>query len=160
MREFKIIAIIVMAALAVISIFFHKNNKETIYYEMPEHKAEPVIEVEYDTLVSDLDLLERCVQAEAGNQGLTGKRLVAAVILNRVESEKFPNTIPDVINEPGQFAVVWNKSIERVEVDDETRVACRTELKHRCRSDVLYFNNSAEVSGRFCYKYKDHWFGK
>lgn len=160
MKEFKIIIVIVMAALAVISLFFHKNSKESIYYEMPEHKAEPVIETEYDTLVADIDLLERCVQAEAGNQGLTGKRLVAAVILNRVESEKFPNTISEVINAPGQFAVVWNKSIDKVEVDDETRVACRTELKHRCNSEILYFNNSPNVSGKYCYKYKDHWFGK
>lgn len=110
--------------------------------------------------ISEFEYLTKCVQAEAGNQGLYGKRLVAAVILNRVESDKFPNTIEEVINAPHQFAVVSNGSIEKVEVDEETETACRIELKHRCNEEVLYFNNSSDVSGKYCYKYKDHWFGK
>lgn len=162
MKGIRILVIVVMTALAIISILAHKNHNENIYYEMPVRQTENEIEAEYCTLITseDIDLLERCVQAEAGNQGLMGKRLVTAVILNRVNSEKFPNTISDVINAPGQFSVVWNGRINQVEVDDETAVACRIELKHRCNEEVLYFNNSPEVSGKFAFKYGGHWFGK
>lgn len=110
--------------------------------------------------VDEFEYLTKCVQAEAGNQDIYGKRLVAAVILNRVESDKFPNTITEVINSPHQFAVVSNGSINKVEVDNDTLVACRIELTHRCRDDVLYFNNCPEVSGKYCYQWKGHWFGK
>ena len=104
--------------------------------------------------------LTRCVQAEAGNQDFYGKRLVAAVILNRVDDERFPNTITEVINAPKQFAVVRNKIIDTVEVDQETVDACRMELISRVDKDVLYFNNTSKVGGKFCYKYGNHWFGK
>lgn len=160
MKGIKVLIIIIMTALAVMSVTASRKEHETLYYEMPEHKAEPAIEAEYKTLIADIDIFERCVQAEAGNQGLYGKCLVAAVILNRVDSDKFPNTISEVINERGQFAVVWNKSIDRVEVDDETKTACRIALRNRCNYEILYFNNSDDVSGKFCFKYKDHWFGK
>ena len=110
--------------------------------------------------IDEFVYLTKCVQAEAGNQDFRGKRLVAAVILNRVASEKFPNSIVEVINAPRQFAVVANKSINTVEVDQETINACRMELAHRSDTDILYFNNSSQVSGKFCYKYGGHWFGR
>ena len=56
---------------------------------------------EYDP--ADIVLIGKVVQHEAGNQSDLGKRLVCDTILNRVESEKFPNTVYDVINQPGQY---------------------------------------------------------
>lgn len=41
-------------------------------------------------VTSEMAMLAQLVQAEAGNQDLTGKRLVADVVLNRVDSERFP----------------------------------------------------------------------
>lgn len=52
-------------------------------------------ENEYDSL----ELLAKCVFAEAGNQGLYGQELVACVILNRVDSNNYPNTVEDVIKQ-------------------------------------------------------------
>ena len=50
-----------------------------------------------DTLnPAELDLFARCVESEAGNQGLYGKQLVADVILNRVNSPNFPDTFWEV----------------------------------------------------------------
>lgn len=51
-------------------------------------------------------LLYSLVQAEAGNQDLDGCRLVADVVLNRIDSDSFPNELEDVIYAPGQFSVV------------------------------------------------------
>ena len=117
------------------------------------------IPVQAKTEYSEIELLERVVEAEAGNQGLMGKRLVVAVIYNRVESEKFPNTIQGVLTSPHQFSTVWNGSVDRVEVTDETRSAIQLEISQRSDKEILYFNNGA-CSGKFAYKYKGHNFGK
>lgn len=108
----------------------------------------------------EFDYLTRCVEAEAGNQDLKGKRLIAAVILNRVEDDRFPDTITDVINAPKQFAVVANGQINKVTADDETVTACQMEIEDRTDADIVFFNNSRNVSGEYCYKYGKHYFGK
>lgn len=45
----------------------------------------------------DMELVAQLVQAEAGNQDLTGKRLVADVVYNRVRDPRFPNTVEGVV---------------------------------------------------------------
>ena len=117
--------------------------------------AVPVQAKEY----TEAELLERVVEAEAGNQGLLGKRLVVSVIYNRVESDKFPNTIYEVLTAPHQFGPVWNGAAEKVTVSDETRAAIMLELTERSDPEILYFN-SGPVSGKYAYTYKGHKFGK
>lgn len=111
------------------------------------------------TEYSEIELLERVVEAEAGNQGLMGKRLVVAVIYNRVESDKFPNTIQGVLTSPHQFGPVWTGAVDKVTVSDETRSAIQLEISQRSDSEILYFNNGP-CSGKFAYTYKGHSFGK
>lgn len=48
-------------------------------------------------LKRDKKILQRIVEAEAGDQDIRGRRLVANVILNRVRSSKFPDTIREVV---------------------------------------------------------------
>ena len=57
------------------------------------------------TEVSDSDrkLLAAIIYCEAGNQSMQGKIAVGNVVLNRVNSRKFPNTISKVIYQKGQF---------------------------------------------------------
>ncbi|MCG0275271.1 MAG: cell wall hydrolase [Thermosediminibacteraceae bacterium] len=57
---------------------------------------------------SDIELLARLVAAEAGAEPYVGQVAVAAVVLNRVKSSKFPDTIPEVIYEPRAFESVSN----------------------------------------------------
>ncbi len=57
----------------------------------------------YDYTESERRLLAGIIQAEAGNQPFEGKVAVASVVMNRVENERFPNTISDVIYAPNQF---------------------------------------------------------
>jgi N-acetylmuramoyl-L-alanine amidase len=89
-----------------------------------------------------------------------GKRLVVDVILNRVDSDKFPNTITDVIDAPGQFAVVHNGAINRVSISQETFTAIEMELEHRTDTEVLYFRNSHYGTGKPLYQINDHYFSK
>lgn len=55
---------------------------------------------------SDLNLLARCVYAEARGEPYTGQVAIAAVVLNRVKSPSFPNTISGVIYQPWAFTAV------------------------------------------------------
>lgn len=55
---------------------------------------------------SDLNLLSRLVYGEARGEPYTGQVAVAAVVLNRVKSSSFPNSISGVIYQKGAFNVV------------------------------------------------------
>ena len=63
---------------------------------------------------NDLYLLAKCVYAEARGESYVGQVAVAAVILNRVESDKFPNTIAGVIYQPYAFTAVSDGQINLV----------------------------------------------
>lgn len=60
---------------------------------------------------SDLNLLSRLVYAEARGEPYAGQVAVAAVVLNRVKSASFPNTISGVIYQRGAFSVVSDGQI-------------------------------------------------
>ena len=60
---------------------------------------------------SDLYLLAKCIYAEARGESYTGQVAVGAVILNRVESSKFPNTISGVIYQKNAFTAVSDGQI-------------------------------------------------
>lgn len=55
--------------------------------------------------------LSHIINAESGNQPLDGKIAVGNVVLNRVSSPRFPNTVYEVIFQRGQFTPVSNGSI-------------------------------------------------
>ena len=55
---------------------------------------------------SDLYLLAKCIYAEARGEVYSGQVAVGAVILNRVKSPSFPNTISGVIYQPWAFTAV------------------------------------------------------
>ncbi|MFR7873828.1 MAG: spore cortex-lytic enzyme [Christensenellales bacterium] len=55
---------------------------------------------------SNLNLLARLVYGEARGEPYTGQVAVAAVVLNRVKSSSFPNTVSGVIYQAGAFSVV------------------------------------------------------
>ena len=61
-----------------------------------------VLEEEEYISIEDYENLLRIVEAEAGGEDETGKLLVANVVLNRVESESFPDTITEVILQKNQ----------------------------------------------------------
>ena len=109
----------------------------------------------------ELDLLARCVMAEAGNQEELGKRLVIDVILNRVDCELFAgqDTISDVIFAKGQFQVVSNGTIYKYTPTDDIYDLIREELVNRTNQDVVYFRTGKYHSvGKPYDKVGDHYF--
>ena len=57
----------------------------------------------YPYTEEEVTMIAAIIQCEAGNQSDDGQRYVADSILNRVDSPWFPNTVLEVINQPGQY---------------------------------------------------------
>lgn len=78
----------------------------------------------YQLSDKDYDALLRIVEAEAGGEDQDGKLLVANVVLNRVNSELFPDTVFQVVmqKEQGiaQFSPTVDGRYQNVRVSDDT----------------------------------------
>ena len=81
---------------------------------------------------SDLQLMARAINGEARGEPYEGQVAVGAVILNRVKSSQFPNTIAGVIYEKGAFTAVSDGQIN-VPIDENSTVvkAARDALSKR-----------------------------
>lgn len=144
--------------------------RETAFQVSINHKAagEPEITLEVETLEEKedgfdkaIDLMARCIEAEAGNQSSLGKRLVADVILNRVASPDFPDGIEAVITQENQFKVVSNGAINRAVPSEETITAVLTELNGRIDTEIIYFQaGSYPAYGTPAYQVDAHYFSK
>ncbi len=109
----------------------------------------------------ELELMARDVEAEAGNQSLLGKRLVADTILNRVDHPGFPDSIKGVIYQEGQFSTVKSGAIYTVSPTQETMAAVIMERMHRTETSVIYFNNGGFTTYGTPYeRVGDHYFSK
>lgn len=80
-------------------------------------KAKAVETVQGAAMEASVDetiLLAAVVQMEAGGQGYEGKLAVASVVMNRVNSSRYPNTITGVIYQKGQFPGAHNGILDRI----------------------------------------------
>ena len=85
-------------------------------------------------------ILERIVEAESGDQTIKGRQIVANVILNRMKSEKFPNSVREIVFAGRQFSPVSNGSYYRVKVSSQTKKAVEKALKEKDNTNgALYF---------------------
>ncbi len=111
---------------------------------------------------TDVDELAHLVRCEAGNQPLLGKRAVVDVVLNRVDSEDFPNSVHDVIYQTGQFSCVRDGNWEKFEsaIDETDYEAVRLELAERTNSEIVYFSSQGCANGKLVYVIGDHYFAK
>lgn len=114
-------------------------------------KQETAQEVELILPVEEYEALCKIVQAEAGNQDAKGKQLIANVVLNRVESEHFPDTVQEVILQDNggitQFSPTKNGSYHSAEITIDTMAAVNRALKGEDLSGgALYFKAGSETS--------------
>ena len=131
----------VIAAGTVLFVRMYQMT-EIVYAESTED------ELAEELYCDSLELLAICVQAEAGNQPLTGRRMVVDVILNRVDDPDWPDTIEGVITQRNQFTSYWDGGMERVwEPDELTIRAVQMELENRSYPGLFYF--TAEGYSRY-----------
>lgn len=92
----------------------------------------------------EYEILCRIVQAEAGGEDAAGKEMVAEVILNRVSSPKFPDTVAGVVfQESGgqyQFSPVGDGRYNSVSISGQTKEAVLAALQDGdVTNGALYF---------------------
>ena len=88
------------------------------------------------------ELLCRTVYCEAGNQSIETQEMVALTILNRLESDKFPDTLHDVIYQKNQYEVTTWSGFENYGWTEQVEQAVENSLiENRHPSDMYYFRN-------------------
>ena len=123
---------------------------------------------EYAIPISTEDQNKLCklAFAEAGNQDVDGKALVMLVVLNRVESDKFPDSISEVIFARNQFSVTTNGMYENAPNDDP---GCLEALElvmqgYDISQGATYFESVKSYDSwhyknlNFLFEHGDHWF--
>lgn len=179
-KKCNIISIIILIIVWILFITTVKLAQDDLYAENNESNkqvtamatAKPNIE-ENDTDIvqscgihpsywmtnDEYELFAKCVEAEAGTEGFTGKQYVVDVILNRVDSDKYPDTVKDVIMQKHQFEVVSNGRIYDVTPTEETYKAINTELESQLDNEITSFRMSYYHSfGTPKFHYKNHYF--
>lgn len=126
---------------------------------VPQVKTGMLVISPEDDYYNTLEIMAKVVEAEAGNQGLLGKRMVVDVILNRARDDDFPDTIVDVIFQDNAFSVIGNGMYAKVEVSEETWEAVMMEIKEVTYPDLFYFCSTGyPIYGTPWDKVGDHYF--
>lgn len=136
-----------------------QTGEENVETEIPAEEPDPTLVVEEGTdkkniylKIKEYNVLLRIVEAEAGGEDITGKMLVANVIMNRVQNGRFPNTVTEVVyqknaNGKAQFSPTVNGRIDSVNVSQETVDAVERVLNGEDSSNGALYFRSVHSSG-------------
>lgn len=116
--------------------------------ESSEVKANSYPEFTYskDWSEEETYLLAKIAMAEAEGCGIQTKALIIMCVLNRVESNEFPDTIKEVIFQKNQFSPIDNGRWDRVEPNEDCYEAVRivTEAKYDYSEGATYFESCTD----------------
>ena len=101
----EIIKIVFLIIILTITVFFFVLLGSNVVEENVSYAA--------TSGTSDIQLMARAINGEARGEPYEGQVAVGAVILNRVKSSKFPNTIAGVIYQSGAFTAVADGQINK-----------------------------------------------
>ena len=128
-----------------------------VYAAIPTDVEQAIQENEITEVTeAEIEMLAHLVKAEAGNQTFLGKQLVVDVVLNRVRSDKFPNTIEGVIYAQGQFACAGYFMSKKPSAEDYDAVML--EIEKRQNREVIYFRTKRYGDGTPLFKEDAHYF--
>nr|MBP3598172.1 cell wall hydrolase [Eubacterium sp.] len=109
---------------------------------------------------NDVKYMAAIIFCEAGNQSYAGKVAVGCVVMNRVKSPRFPNTVLKVIKQPYQFGPVrqgkFAREVKNVEKGKYSKGARRECLK--AAQEVLEGQTKVTYKGRKLSMKKYHFF--
>jgi N-acetylmuramoyl-L-alanine amidase len=97
----------------------------------------------------DINLLARCVNAEARGEPYTGQVAVAAVIINRISDPAFPKTISDIIYQPQAFSSVEDGQINLPPSASALRAAQEALAGADPSGGALYYFNPAKTKNKY-----------
>lgn len=94
-----------------------------------------------DFTPEERELLARLIHAEARGEPLEGQIAVGAVVINRVKSDKFPDTITEVIYQKGQFSPIALGTMPKVPQESAVEAAERALAGEDPTGGALFFYN-------------------
>ncbi len=103
---------------------------------------------------SDTYLLARLIHAEARGEPYTGQVAVGAVVLNRMRSSQFPNTMSGVIYQPWAFTCVNDGQINLTPNDTSMRAAKDALSGWDPTNGCLYYYNPATATSKWIWSRK------
>lgn len=115
-------------------------------FKAPQPIAAMTIEQRADLAgmtVEDFIFISSVVEAESDrSENLEGRILIALTIINRVEDERFPDSISEVLTAPSQFSTVRNghSIVERTDYSDEAVIRAVEWNEQGTEPNVLFFN--------------------
>lgn len=126
-------------------------------------KPNPYCVLVYNLTEEEKELIYRITYLESGNQPIEGQRAVMEVILNRVLSERWPDTVTEVLSSPHQFST-WKKRdlVTDTQIQEMEEILKLVYLEEECvlpSNDYVFFNCEEHLSEN-CIKIKGHWFWK
>ena len=100
-----------------------------------------------------VELLARVINAEARGEPYLGQVAVGAVIMNRVKSAEFPNTIAGVVYQKGQFSSVTDGQINKAYEDEQTVKKAAREAYNGSdpTNGALFFYNAKTTKSKWLY---------
>jgi N-acetylmuramoyl-L-alanine amidase len=126
----------------VLYILFESTDNDNLVEDeikKPDFDSKQNIDINIDSI--NVDLLARAIYAEARGESFEGQVAVGAVIVNRMESPKFPNTIESVPYQPNQFKCVENGAINQVPNQNAYKAARRAINGEDPSQGALFFFN-------------------
>lgn len=170
-RLIKVITVPILCGIVIASSFFisefHSDGEDVAAMQeesIPiavEETEESITEVIPEMSREDVELIALVTMAEAEGECEEGKRLVIDTVLNRVDSDYFPDTVYEVIYQPNQFSSMWNGRVDRCEVREDICELVYEELESRTNYDVVFFT-AGEYSayGVPMFQVGNHYFSK
>jgi hypothetical protein len=108
--------------------------------QSPKPKLRPKLRLSYD----DLQKIERVVNEEAKGEGVEGRNAIRGVIFNRLMSERFPDSVDEVLS-PREFEPVGKYgSINKIPVDEDILNERLTEM-----ADYIQYGEDASKGSTF-----------
>ncbi|UOQ44513.1 cell wall hydrolase [Halobacillus salinarum] len=98
---------------------------------------------------SEKNLLARLVEAEAKGESYAGKVAVATVVLNRVESDEFPDSLRGVVYDGTQFSPVLNGTIHQAASRESKRAVNEALGYQGYDRESLFFYNPGKASSDY-----------
>ena len=154
---------------AKISTTYQINIFVTLYYNIyindediviiKENLNNPYTEIIKGLTEDEKHLIYQITYLEAGNQSLEGQRAVIEVILNRLLSEQYPDTIYDVLSQPGQFATWKNRNLKSHNEEQVAALQLVAEEEPLLDSTYITFSRGKFTWASDYIKIGDHWFG-
>lgn len=108
----------------------NKTNKEleSKNSELEGVRSTVLNSLGYEPSAYEIELLQRLVECEAGAESMEGKIAVANVVMNRIKSDKFPDSIESVIYQENQFEPIVSGVIYEKTPSEESKEAVRMAL--------------------------------